>query len=119
MDRSESYQLLSERLMYFSEIAADKGSEKFPREFEESIVIRGSSYFVSQRTADRLGFRVSRTSMPEKINIVLNYLDLVWMYSMTNGKAYFAQFGKYKHCTNKRSRAYEASQCDLLLARSD
>ncbi|RED92994.1 hypothetical protein [Marinoscillum furvescens] len=51
--------------------------------------IRGSSYFLSQRSGEKLGFKVSNASLLEKLNIALNYLDLIWMYSLTNGKLTF------------------------------
>jgi len=51
-----------------------------------STIIRGSSYFLSERSAKKFGFSVNKTSMIEKFNIALNYFDLVWMYSLTNGK---------------------------------
>ena len=54
-----------------------------------NITIRGSSYFVSQRSAEKLGFKVSQASLLEKLNITLNYVDLIWMYSLTNGKLTF------------------------------
>jgi len=54
-----------------------------------NITIRGSSYFLSQRSAEKLGFIVSNASFFEKLNIALNYVDLIWMYSLTNGKLTF------------------------------
>lgn len=58
-------------------------------DLSNTTVIRGSSYFLSQRSAEKLGFTVSSTSIIEKLNIVLNYVDLIWMYSLTNGKLTF------------------------------
>lgn len=54
-----------------------------------NIVIRGSSYFLRQRSAEKLGFKVNNASILEKLNIILNYIDLIWMYSLTNGKLTF------------------------------
>ncbi len=54
-----------------------------------SVEVRGSSYFLSKRSAERLGFTVTRTSFLERLNISLNYLDLIWTYSLSNGRLTF------------------------------
>ena len=55
----------------------------------KTTVIRGSSYFLSEGNAKKFGFTVQATSTIEKLNIVLNYVDLIWMYSLSNGKLTF------------------------------
>lgn len=57
-------------------------------------IIRGSSYFLSERSAKKFGFSVNKTSMIEQFNIALNYFDLIWMYSLTNGKLTFPNLTK-------------------------
>jgi hypothetical protein len=59
-----------------------------------STIIRGSSYFIGERSAKKLGFSINKTSMIEKLNIGLNYLDLIWMYSLSNGKLTFPNLRK-------------------------
>ena len=54
-----------------------------------SVVVRGSSYFLSERNANRLGFTVTSTTSLEKLNISLNYIDLTWTYSLSNGRLTF------------------------------
>ncbi len=54
-----------------------------------TTTIRGSSYFMSQTSAETLRFTVHNTSIVERLNIVLNYVDLIWMYSLSNGKLTF------------------------------
>jgi hypothetical protein len=58
-------------------------------DLSKTTIIRGSSYFLSERSAKKLGFTVNSTSIIEKLNIVLNYADLIWMYSLANGKLTF------------------------------
>jgi hypothetical protein len=62
----------------------------------KSVVIRGSSYFISHKTATRLNFEVVETSILEKINIFLNYIDLFWTYSLSKGKIVFPKLTKIK-----------------------
>lgn len=59
--------------------------EKIP----PTVLIKGSSYFFSERTTKRLGFEIFETNASVRFNIILNYLDLIWMYSLSRGKLSF------------------------------
>ncbi len=59
------------------------------QKLSDTIIVRGSSYFLSERSVKKMGFRIKETSFAEKLNITLNYLDLIWMYSLTNGRLTF------------------------------
>lgn len=59
------------------------------KELPETVLVRGSSYFFSENTAKRLGFKIKAAGIFEKINLVFNYIDLFWTYSVSKGKISF------------------------------
>lgn len=52
----------------------------------ESLVISGSSYFFSTRTAEKIGFTVEKAGSFVYLNSLFNILDLTWMYSYAHGR---------------------------------
>ncbi|MEY3565558.1 MAG: hypothetical protein RJA23_1728 [Bacteroidota bacterium] len=52
----------------------------------ESVTIVGTSYFFSERTTKKIGFELIDPSLFYRINLFANFLDLVWMYSLSQGK---------------------------------
>lgn len=87
--------------------------EKIP----DIIVIRGSSYFFSERTAQKLGFELRSTGLAEKLNIIANYLDLLWMYSLSKGKMSFPKLNNVKTAQTTGARLRERKG-ELLKLRS-
>lgn len=52
----------------------------------ESVNLVGTSYFFSNRTVQRIGFELIEPSFFYRINLLVNFLDLLWMYSLAQGK---------------------------------
>ena len=66
------------------------------KELPKTVIIKGSSYFFSERTAAKLGFEIEEAGFMEKFNLLLNYLDLMWTYSLSKGKISFPNLFKIK-----------------------
>ncbi len=58
-------------------------------EVSESTLFQGSSYFFNERTAKKLGFKLTKTMFTLKIYFLINYFDLTWMYSLSKGRLIF------------------------------
>lgn len=65
-------------------------------DISENVIVRGSSYFFSEGTAKKLGFDVRKANFLEQLNIAINYLDLLWMYSLAHGKITFPKLNRIK-----------------------
>ena len=53
------------------------------------VIIKGTSYFFSESTARRFGFEIMPASKDVKMNLYLNYFEILWMYSLGKGKFAF------------------------------
>lgn len=52
----------------------------------ETVRIVGTSYFFKSRTLNKLGFDIENPSLFYRINLFVNFIDLFWMYSLSQGK---------------------------------
>ena len=52
----------------------------------KTVNISGTSYFFNERTLNKMGFELEKTSLFYRINLFANVIDLVWMYSVSQGR---------------------------------
>lgn len=61
-----------------------------------TVNITGTSYFFSERTAEKLGFEITKTNWFLLVNLFFNIIDLCWTYSYSQGKLSFPKIWKAK-----------------------
>lgn len=52
----------------------------------KTVTVSGTSYFFNERTIKKLGFEQKRPSLFYRINLLVNFIDLIWMYSVSQGR---------------------------------
>ena len=52
----------------------------------ETVNIVGTSYFFNNRTLNKMGFEIINPSLFYRLNLFVNFIDLIWMYSLSQGK---------------------------------
>ena len=52
----------------------------------ETVSIVGTSYFFNDRTLSKMGFEIVNPSLFYRLNLFMNFIDLIWMYSLSQGK---------------------------------
>lgn len=57
-------------------------SNKIP----QTVNIIGTSYFFSDRTLKKLGFEIVKPSLFYRLNILVNFIDLTYLYSLSKGR---------------------------------
>lgn len=60
------------------------------------VKIVGNSYFFNKRTAEKLGFKISDASFFWKLNSILQFIELTYLYSFSQGKWALPKFWKVK-----------------------
>jgi hypothetical protein len=60
----------------------------------ETVEVSGTSYFFNHHSMKALGFRLEEPGWFYRLNLLVNALDLIWMYSLARGKWAIPQLGK-------------------------
>lgn len=56
------------------------------KKIPETVNIVGTSYFFNNRTLQKMGFEIINPSLFYRLNLFVNFIDLIWMYSLSKGK---------------------------------
>lgn len=61
-----------------------------------SLVVTGTSYFFSDSSVKRFGFKLTAPSTAYRVNLLLNFLDLYWMSVFASGSWKFPKLNQAK-----------------------
>lgn len=65
-------------------------------ELSETSKIKGTSHFMENSIIKKIGFTIVESEPIDKMGFLMDYLDLVWMNSLSNGKIQFPKFSSLK-----------------------
>ena len=65
-------------------------------ENDKKIKIRGTSYIINKRTAEKIGFEIVETDILQKIILIYNYLNILISNSIAKNKLSFPKLNKTK-----------------------
>jgi len=62
----------------------------------DNIIVRGTSYIIKDRTAQRIGFKIIKTDFIQKLILIHNYFNILITYSIAKGKLSFPKLNETK-----------------------
>ncbi|RZS93393.1 hypothetical protein [Aquimarina brevivitae] len=99
--------------------------EEYGTQQQENISIKGTSYIINEKTAGRLGFKITETNGTQKLILIFNFFNVLLTYSIAKGKIAFpnlaatktfettiAELVQRKHDINKINRALKNKLAD-------
>ncbi len=63
--------------------------EEYKNKTNENLTIRGTSYIVNERTAQRIGFKIVETDFIQRLILSFNYFNILTTYSIAKNKLSF------------------------------
>jgi hypothetical protein len=79
------------------------------------VKIVGTSYFFNSRTLERIGFEIQEPSLFHRFNLLVNFIDLFWMYSLAKGNIQFPKLWDAKKASISGERLVENKKYILVL----
>ncbi|MEQ8945964.1 MAG: hypothetical protein RIC90_00740 [Balneola sp.] len=77
---------------------------------DDDLLIRGTSYIVNERTAQRIGFKVIKTDSIQKLILLFNYFNVLISYSIAKGKLSFPKLKETKTFETKLNELIERKE---------
>jgi hypothetical protein len=74
----------------------------------KTVSISGTSYFFNERTLNKFGFEIKKPSLFYKINLFANFIDLIWMYSLSQGRLSIPKLWKANKASISGSKLMES-----------
>lgn len=74
----------------------------------KTVSISGTSYFFNERTLNKFGFELKKPSLFYRINLFANLIDLIWMYSLSQGRLAIPKLWKAKKANISGSKLMES-----------
>jgi hypothetical protein len=76
----------------------------------DTVNVVGTSYFFNQRTLQRMGFEVQTPSWFYRLNLLVNFIDLTWMYSVSQGRFAIPKLWDAKKASVSGGKLLESKQ---------
>ena len=70
----------------------------------------GTSYFFNNRTLHRMGFEIIHPSLFYRLNLFINFIDLIWMYSLSQGKLLIPKIWNAKKASISGAKLIESKK---------
>ena len=76
----------------------------------ETVNIVGTSYFFNTKTIHKMGFEVLNPSFFYRLNLFVNFIDLILMYSLSQGKFSIPRLWDAKKASISRAKLIESKK---------
>ncbi len=74
----------------------------------KTVSISGTSYFFNERTLNKFGFELKKPSLFYRLNLFVNCIDLIWMYSFSQGRFLIPKIWNAKEASISGSQLMES-----------
>ncbi len=74
----------------------------------KTVNISGTSYFFNERTLNKIGFELENPTLFFRINLFVNVIDLIWMYSVAQGRFSIPKIWKAKKASISGNKLMES-----------